>query len=127
MEISRTEIVSPQDPVTSISTPAVSAVDNAGRIVIPISQVSGNRVEEVGLEMSSHRWTVEHNNVCIIPLPEEGSERSFVEVEVDLWEAGEKGKEKGDHLGQVHERCYVLLHLSACRATNTLELITEYT
>lgn len=103
MEISRTESVNPQGPFTSISNPVVSARDKLIRNSIPISTASGKEVEEVGLEVASHRWTAEHSNVVIIPLPEEAVQRRFVEVEIDLWEAGKKGREKGDHIGQVHE------------------------
>lgn len=49
-----------------------------------------------------HSWkSRQDNNACVIPLPEECSERREIEIEIDLWETGGGNKERGDHLGQV--------------------------
>lgn len=62
-----------------------------------------------GSKAPSHTWTAAHRNTCVIPLPEECWERRGIEVEIDLWEAGGVGREKGDHLGQVRRRYFLTL------------------
>ncbi|CAM9268105.1 unnamed protein product, partial [Discosporangium mesarthrocarpum] len=49
----------------------------------------------------THRWEHVPETLFNIPLPEESADRAGVAVGVDLWARGRKGKERGDHLGQV--------------------------
>lgn len=107
-EISRTETVSPHGQAKAVTnTSAVSMADDSGRRSPP-KIVPRSTVMRIARETSSHRWTKDHSNACVIPLPEEDSERRGVEVEINLWESGTKGKDRGEHLGQVRARLSIV-------------------
>lgn len=82
-------------------------IDNSGAaggaVVEPgaASWESGSIASAVG-GAPRHVWAGGGRNACVaVPLPEESWERRAVEVEVDVWEAGEAGGEGGRHLGKV--------------------------